>query len=211
MTVETLIAFGAAAICLVLLPSPLAAMIASFANQKSRRTALVTIAGLALGMTAAISLAAIPLVAVRMFLPSALEPLSWLGIAYLMLYILWSFQDPILRRSTADNDNLPEQVPLRIFVFFVTACLQTPRYILVTAALLVQFMEGASPLLPTLLEMQLVFMAVVAASALIHVAVPNWTLNRLRRARPTGLTASRNGTRFIARRAVSAGYRRIAA
>jgi threonine/homoserine/homoserine lactone efflux protein len=211
MTVETLIAFGAAAICLVLLPGPLTTLVARFAVQKGRKSAIWTVPRLALGMTAAMTLAALPLTAVALLLPGSLGALAWLGIAYLMLYALWSFQDPILRRAVAENDNLPERTPLRIFVHFVSACLQTPRYIVVTAALLVQFLDPSAALRPVLLEMQAVFLATTAAAASFHAAFPNWTLKTLRRARPTAPASHKFGTRFIARRAVTAGYRRIAA
>ena len=211
MTVETLIAFGAAAFCLVLLPGPLTSLVARFAVQKGRKTVIGTVPGLALGMTAAMTLAALPLTAVALLLPDALDVLAWLGIAYLMLYALWSFHDPILRRAMAENDNLPERTPLRIFVHFVSACLQTPRYMIVAAALLVQFFDPATALQSALLEMQAAFLVIVAAAASIHAAFPNWSLKTLRRARPVAPASHKFGTRFIARRAVTAGYRRIAA
>lgn len=211
MTLETLIAFGAAAIFLVMLPSPLTALVARFSLQKGRRTAFATLAGMSLGMTAALTLAALPLTAIAVALPGALDALSWLGIAYLMFYVLWSFQDPSVRGPVSDNDNLPEQNALRIFVHFVSACLKTPRYVVLTAAFLLQFIGPATALQPALMEMPAVFFFAAIGGSAIHAAFPHWSLNRLRRKKAMSPASRKLGTRFIARRAVSAGYRRIAA
>lgn len=211
MTIETWVAFCAAAIFVITLPSPLSNLIARFSLQKSRGTAVATVPGACIGLAAALTIAALPVAAIAFLLPGMLEPLSWAGIAYLMFYILWTFQDPALRIATADNDNLPEQEALPIFTHLLAASLRTPRYAVMLAALLVQFIDPQTLTLPLLLEMQAVFLLTVAAGSTIHVVFPQWTLNRLRRNGSAGPAPHRAGTRFISRRAVSAGYRRIAA
>jgi homoserine/homoserine lactone efflux protein len=211
MTTETLIAFGAAAIFFVLLPSPLTALIARFTVQKGRSSALVTLPGFSLGLAAAWTLAALPVAGIVFLLPGVLGALSWAGVAYLMLYVLWSFQDPTIRGAVADNDNLPESAPVRIFAHFISASLGTPRYALVMAAILLQFISPATALQPTLMAMPAVLVLAAIIGAATHVAMPRRMLNRLKRKRTMGSASRKPGARFIARRAVSAGYRRIAA
>ena len=211
MTAETWVAFCAAAILITLLPSPVASLIARFAVQRGRRSALVTVPGVALGMGTALTIAALPLAALVWAAPALREPLSWLGLAYLLLYILWSFQEPSARAPLASNDNLPQQRPLGIFVHFFRECVGTARYLVVLAALLSQFLDPVMAVPALALEMQAAFVLAVAAGATLHVLFPQRTLNRLRRPARRHPASHKMQTRYIARRAVSAGFRRIAA
>lgn len=212
MTNEMWIAFGAASIFIALLPSPLASLIARYAVQRGRRTALLTVPGAAIGLTVTLTIAALPIGLVAWAVPGLLAPLSWLGMGYLMLYVLWAFQEPSARSPFAHNDNLPEQQSLHIFAYLLTICLRSSRYVLLLAALLVQFFEPAMLTSASLMmEMQLTFMAFAAAGSMLHAAFPQRTLNRLRPKNMAPPASHKLTTRFIARRAVTAGYRRIAA
>lgn len=211
MSVETWIGFCTASVVLALLPSPLASLIARYALQKGRRSALIAVAGAALGLGAALTVAAAPLIALVWAAPSFLEPLSWLGLAYLMLYVLWSFQDPTGRSPRASNDNLPEQKPVGIFVHLLTVCLRNGRYVAALAALMTLFVTPALALGTVMFEMQAVFLLLVTSGFAVHVAFPRRTIDRRRRPSSFTPASHKMGTRFIARRAVTAGYRRIAA
>ncbi len=212
MAIETWIAFAAAAILIALLPSPLANLIARYAMQRGRRTALLTIPGTVIGLGLALTLAAMPVAAIAWAAPALLEPLSWVGLAYLMLYALWSFQEPSARSPVAHNDNLPEQQSLRIFTYLVASCVRNGRYVCLLAALLAQFVQPQMLAFQSvMMDMHLGFMSLVAAGALVHVVFPHRILNRVRPRPATRPASHKMGTRFIARRAVTAGYRRIAA
>ncbi len=94
MTADIWLAFAATAIFLALLPSPLACLTASFSLQRGRRTAIATVPGLAAGMSAALIVAMVPMALVAVYLPKLIEVISWAGLGYIMLYVLWSYQDP---------------------------------------------------------------------------------------------------------------------
>ncbi|CAD7023721.1 lysine transporter LysE [Pseudorhizobium endolithicum] len=209
--VETWTAFCAASILLVLLPSPIAALVARFVLQRGRSTAFFTVPGACLGFGAALAVASIPVLLLATVLPQMIGPLAWLGFAYLMLYALWSFQEPSIRGPLPANDNLPAQQPVAVFAHLVAATLGTGRYVAMLAALLLQFAGTVSGNPATMLEMQAVFLLVAAFGFLVPVASPRWALDRLRRRTVPGPASHKLRTRFIARRAVSAGYRRIAA
>ncbi|MFB9951773.1 LysE family translocator [Rhizobium puerariae] len=211
MTNDTWLAFAATAIFLILLPSPLACLTASFSLQRGRRTAVATVPGLAIGLSIAFLMAVAPLALVSLYLPRLLETLSWVSLGYLMFYILWSYQDPRISGPIADNDNLPECRPARIFGCLVGKSVFGPRYAAVLAAVLVQFIDPGRPLLPQILEMQATFLACVALGAGIHILFPRRVLGRRRRASTLNPASRKPQTRFISRRAVTAGYRRIAA
>ena len=211
MTADTWLAFAATAIFFVLLPSPLACLVASFSLQRGRRTAVATIPGVAAGLSAALLMAAAPLVLIALYLPRLLEAISWAGLGYLMLYVLWSYQDPRISGPVADNDNLPECRPARIFGCLFGRSAFGARYAVALAAVLAQFLDPDLPLLPQLLELQATFLLCAVLAAGVHVFFPRRVLGRRRRSANLNSASRKPQTRFISRRAVTAGYRRIAA
>jgi threonine/homoserine/homoserine lactone efflux protein len=211
MTADIWLAFAATAIFFVLLPSPLACLTASFSLQRGRRTAVATLPGLALGLTTALLLASVPVALLAFYAPRLMETTSWIGLGYLMLYILWSYQDPKIAGPIADNDNLPECRPARIFGYLFGQSAFSLRYALALAAILVQFIDLQTPILLQLLEMQAVFLVCVIGGGAIHVLLPRRVLGRKRNAANLNQASRKPQTRFISRRAVTAGYRRIAA
>lgn len=211
MTIDIWLAFAAMAIFFVLLPSPAACMIAGFSLQGGRRTAVATVPGLAAGLSVALLLAMPPVAAIALYLPDALPFITWAGMAYLLLYVLWSFQDPRISGPIADNDNLPDRRPGRVFARMFAQTAFRLRYPAVLAALLVQFVDPGLPILPQLLEMQATFLVCVVLASSYQVIFPRRVLGRRRRSAYLNPAARNARTRFISRRAVSAGYRRIAA
>ncbi|MBP2558608.1 threonine/homoserine/homoserine lactone efflux protein [Neorhizobium galegae] len=211
MTADIWLAFAATAIFLALLPSPLACLTASFSLQRGRRTAIATVPGLAVGMSAALIVAMIPMVLIAVYLPKLIDVISWAGLGYLMLYVLWSYQDPRISGPIADNDNLPECRAARIFGCLFGKSAFQARYAVVLAAVLAQFVDPDRSLLPQLLEMQATFLVCAALGAGIHVLFPRRVLSRRRRPANLNSASRKPQTRFISRRAVTAGYRRIAA
>ena len=211
MTAETWFAFAATAIVLAALPSPLACLTAGYAHQRNRLTALATVPAVSFGLTTAFLIAAVPIGLLAALLPRIMGIMSWLGIGYLMLYVLWSFQDPRTAAPMADNDNLPEKRLARVFACLFGTCVLGPRYIILFAAFLLEFFDPSQPVLPQVLQMQAALLVCAALGASFHVAFPLRILRRMRRPASFTPASRRLRTQFIARRAVSAGYRRIAA
>ena len=210
MTTVTWIAFIAATIFLVVLPSPLASLTSRFARQRGRRTAFATIPAISIGLSVAFMIAAAPMLLIVLYAPGLMDTFVWTGV-YLMIYVLWSFQDPSVKGPVADNDNLPETRFGRIFSCLFDKTALRPRYIVLCLAVLAQFVgRGSEPLLQ-LLEMQAVFALCVAVGAGVHVAFPRLRQNRVKRSQLQNPASRKPRTRFISRRAVTAGYRPIAA
>ncbi|MDE1158270.1 MAG: hypothetical protein PW791_08315 [Neorhizobium sp.] len=211
MTLDLWFAFVATTIFFVLLPSPVKRLAATFSLQRGRVIAFVTVPGLVLGLSAAFAIGLVPMFLVAFYLPAAMDTLSWAAVAYLMLYVLWSFQDPRAKGPVADNDNLPERRAVRIFSHVLNAPLASARYVVALAALQTQFLTQSTATLLTAAELFIVFLAATLAAALFIALAPSLSVRRrrIRRTSPTGSGKSRQV--FIARRAVTAGYRRIAA
>ncbi len=211
MTADIWLAFILIAIFFVALPSPLACLTASFSLQRGRRTALATLPALSLGLSVALLVAGVPLVLAALYLPRLLDTFSVAGLGYLVIYVLWSYQDPRISGPLADNDNLPECRPVRIFGCLFGKSVFTPRYAVALAAVLAQFIQPGVAVLTQILEIQATFLVCAVLGAAIHVLFPRRVLGRKRRRASINQASRKSQMRFISRRAVTAGYRRIAA
>lgn len=211
MTVETWLALAATATAVLLMPHPIASLTAAFSGSWGRTSALVTIPAFVLAFLMGAILVTTGVFLIAFLWPAAVGVLSWIGLSYLMLHVLYAYQDPQLRYGPADNDNLPETRPLRIFGYFILKTFRSIRYFALTAAIAIQFFNPAqSPQ-----EQYLKMISALAASAMLailaHAVIPGLFARKRRRPSKRSKAPYRPGTRFIARRAVSAGYRRIAA
>lgn len=211
MTIETWIAFAATAAAILLMPHPIASLTATFSACWGRTSGFVTVPAFVLAFVSGGILVTAGIFVLALHWPAAVGALSWAGLSYLMLHALYAYQDPQLRYGPADNDNLPETRPLRIFGYFILKTFKSIRYFALTAAIIVQFFD---PMLSPQ-EQYLNVVAGLAVSAtvagLAYAIFPGRLARKRRRPPARSKAPYRPGTRFIARRAVSAGYRRIAA
>lgn len=211
MTVETWLAFAATTAAVLLVPHPIASLTAAFSASWGRTNAFITIPAFVLAFVSGGILVTAGVFLISFLWPAAAGALSWIGLSYLMLHVLYAYQDPRLRYGPADNDNLPETRPLRIFGHFILKTFRSIRYFALTAAIAVQFFN---PLLPPQ-EQYLYMISALAisamAAALAYATFPSLFARKRHRSPGRSKAPYRPGTRFIARRAVTAGYRRIAA
>jgi threonine/homoserine/homoserine lactone efflux protein len=211
MTLEAWLAFAATATAFLLVPNPLASLTAAFSASWGRASGFVTVPSAILSIVVSAVPATAIAFALSFYWPSAVEAFSWAGLAFLMLYILYAYQDPKIRGGLADNDNLPATRPIRVIGYFIASALRQFRYFAIAAAMAIQVIDPA--LSPGEQYLQIVgAFAVAAGLALCAYALFPRRLTRKRRRSTTARHAlQRPGTLFIARRAVTAGYRRIAA
>ncbi|TDK38881.1 hypothetical protein E2F50_01695 [Rhizobium deserti] len=211
MTMNLWLAFAATAIAFVLLPNPPAQQVGTFSLQRGRRTALATVPALALGLLTCLLIAMLPVALVVVYLPSIYGALAWVGMAYLMIYVIWSLQDRRAGGLIADNDNLPERKGMRIFHHLLTRTMFAPRYILALAVMLIEFVDPAAPLLPQAVLAGEIFVVCALIGGTVHALSPRFMRGRKPGRVAAGSASGKSRTVYIARRAVTAGYRRIAA
>ncbi|TWF54394.1 hypothetical protein [Neorhizobium alkalisoli] len=209
MTMDIWFAFAAIVLVFVLLPNPLARLVASFSRQRGRLSLFLTVPPMVIGLALAFVAAAVPLSLIATYVPAVSEALAWIGLGYLMLYLLWRMQSPQARVPAADNDNLPERKAFRIMAHVLRQACTFPNA-LVIAAIISQFLDPAISLSSQLPPMAEAFVACTLASGLFQALFPRFFLRR-RKYAPRTPASNKPGTVFIARRAVTAGFRRIAA
>ena len=211
MSVELWLVFAAASAVLLTLPGPANYLVTTYVLGRGRKTALATVPGTAIGIVTAMMAASLIAALVQWLSSDLFVALQWTGIGYLMLYALWIWRAPVVAGAVADNDNLPEKNFAGMFAHAFATTAFSLRNILLLVAFVSQFLNGTLPVLPQVAEFQATFLVLASLNGLVHMAFaqPVFRLMRAHNSRKTLRRAGR--TVFIARRAVTAGYRKIAA
>jgi threonine/homoserine/homoserine lactone efflux protein len=211
MSGQAWLIFCAACAVVFALPSPLVFSIASYAAIRGRKTIFASVGGGALGVVTAMTISAIP-VAGLVYLPqSFLEIVQWAGIGWLMLFVLWTFATPAAQAANADNDNLPGKSWSGIFRDCYAVAALRPRYFSFFLALLPQFVSTTGNAVETLAMAQAAILILTCVILAAQAMFAGQTLALVRRMSGDKKIRPKYRTHFISGRAVSAGYRRIAA
>jgi homoserine/homoserine lactone efflux protein len=210
MTIEAWLACVAVATALLLVPHPLASLTATYARSWGRASACITVAASIVAISLVGTTIAAAIAVLVTVMPALAPTLSWAGIGYLMLYVLYAYQEPQFRQGPADNDNLAETRPWRIVLLFAKRTFKNGRYFAFLGAGLCQFLGQLSPRPQDYLQLLAALTVAAAIAALAYALIPRLSARKKRIANP-GKAPHKPGTLFIARRAVTAGYRRIAA
>lgn len=208
---STLILFAVVAAALLVVPGRSKRMVLSYALAHGRKSVFATGTGVAFGT--AVSVAATLAVSWLLISLSALtfSIFQWIGLFWLMLFGLGLARAPAGIEPVADNDNLPEEKPLRVIAHCFESESRDPRSALLVAALLPQFLTPAAPFLPQATALGATFVALSALSCLVYALFPE-RIRKIVRKHAVRRTANRSGgTVLIAAKAVTAGYRKIAA
>ncbi|EGL66584.1 hypothetical protein AGRO_0659 [Agrobacterium sp. ATCC 31749] len=211
MSGQAWLIFCAACAVVFALPSPLVFSVASYAAIRGRKTIFASVGGGALGVVTAMTISAIP-VAGLVYLPqSFLEIVQWAGIGWLMLFVLWTFATPAAQAANADNDNLPGKSWSGIFRDCYAVAALRPRYFSFFLALLPQFVSTTGNAVETLAMTQAAILILTCVILAAQAMFAGQTLALVRRMSGDKKIRPKYRTHFISGRAVSAGYRRIAA
>ncbi|MCJ8508564.1 hypothetical protein MUU53_11640 [Rhizobium lemnae] len=209
MSLETTLMTAALALLAFLLPSVAANLLRDQCIARGKLRAILFLPGLWIGylLAAAVAVAAFSLC--RIYLPAMQGSFAWIGIAFLMLFVFRS-QVNRFRVRIADNDNLPNHnVASASFRLGWQAF--RPSLIIALWAVLLQLSDSLtnSAILSQEIALPLAVAALVAP--LIQLALAERSARKLRAFRKVYQASHKPRTRFIASRAVTAGYRKIAA
>ncbi|MBR0555071.1 LysE family translocator [Ciceribacter sp. L1K23] len=211
MSFELWIAFVAASAVLVAIPGPTILLVVSYALGHGRRTAAATVTGVVLGDFVAMTASMLGVGALLMASADAYAILRIIGGAYLVYLGIRLWRAPVGDGPLADNDNLPEEKPLRILghAFVVTAL--NPKSLIFFVAFLPQFIDPARPFPLQMAILEVTFLTIAAANALAYALIAEKARAYIRRKAVRKAINRTGGTLLIAAGAVTAGYRRIAA
>lgn len=211
MALEHWLMFAAASAVLLAIPGPTILLVVSYALGHGRKTAVATVTGVALGDLTAMTASILGVGALLASSAEAFSVLRWIGGAYLVFLGIKLWRARVIDGPLADNDNLPEEKPLRILAhaFMVTAL--NPKSLLFFVAFLPQFIDNARPFLPQMLILEATFLGLAVINSLTYALVADKARGLIRKHHVQRAVNRTSGTLLIAAGAVTAGYRRIAA
>ncbi|MGV4795072.1 LysE family transporter [Rhizobium sp. F40D2] len=211
MSLEAWLAFAAASAIMLAIPGPTILLVVSYALGHGRRTAFATVSGVALGDFTAMTASLFGLGAVLAASATLFTVLKWIGGAYLIWLGIKLWRAPVIGEPVADNDNLPEEKSLKIFLHAYVVTALNPKSIIFFVAFVPQFLNPALPFLGQMAIMEATFLVLAILNASAYAFLANTARGLIRKASVQRAVNRTGGTLLIAAGAVTAGYRRIAA
>lgn len=211
MSLEAWLAFAAASAIMLAIPGPTILLVVSYALGHGRKTALATVSGVALGDFTAMTASLFGLGALLAASATLFTVLKWVGGAYLIWLGIKLWRAPIIGEHIADNDNLPEEKSLRIFLHAYVVTALNPKSIVFFVAFVPQFLNPALPFFDQMLVMEATFLVLATINASCYALAAHAARGLIRKASVQRAVNRTGGTLLIAAGAVTAGYRRIAA
>jgi threonine/homoserine/homoserine lactone efflux protein len=207
----TWILFAVVATTFLVVPGRSKRKVLSYALAHGRKSAFATVPGVVLGSMIVVAATLTLSWTVLSVSPTAFTVLQWAGLACLLLFSLGLSRAPAGSEPIADNDNLPEEKPLRVIVHCFQSETRDPRGSLLVAALLPQFLTPASPFLPQAVTLGGIFLLLSALTCLPYALFAERLRKTIRKHAVRRMVNRSGGTVLIAAKAVTAGYRKIAA
>lgn len=207
----TWILFAVVATAMLLVPGRSKRLVLSYALAHGRKSAFATVTGVALGAALAASVTLATSWAVLTLSNWTFAVLQWIGLAFLVLLVIGFSRAPVGTGPIADNDNLREEKPLRVILHSFESEARDPRTNLLTAALLPQFLLPEAPFLPQAIALGSIFVLIAAMTCLPYALMAEKARKTLKKHAVRRTVNRSGGTVLIAAKAVTAGYRKIAA
>lgn len=207
----TWILFAVVVTAFLIVPGLSKRKVLSYALAHGKKSAFATVPGVVLGAIVGVAATLTLSWAVMSVSPTAFTILQWTGLASLLLLTLGLSRAPAGSEPVADNDNLPEEKPLRVIAHCFQSESRDPRAGLLVAALLPQFLTPASPFWPQAVALGGIFVLLSALTCLPYALFAERAQKTIRKHAVRRTMNRSGGTVLIAAKAVTAGYRKIAA
>ncbi len=160
------LAFAAATAILVAIPGPTVLLVISYALGHGRRSALGTVAGVALGDFTAMTASMLGLGALLATSAAVFTVLKWIGAAYLICLGIKLWRAPV---AQARDDAMPVEVRrTRMFLHAYAVTALNPKSIVFFVAFLPQFLDTAAPAMPQMAIFEATFIVMAALNALLY-------------------------------------------
>jgi len=164
MEIQLYLAFVAATVLLIVFPGPNVALIVASGLQGHRRTALMTVAGVNLGLAGQLALAVFGMSSLMLVLADWFEWLRWAGVVYLVwLGVQQWRQRPATPSAAATGATAAPPASSRAaFARGFAVSMLNPKTLLFHAAFLPQFVDPAAAPLAQLALLGVTFLVIAA-------------------------------------------------
>jgi threonine/homoserine/homoserine lactone efflux protein len=205
------IVFAVASVALLAVTGRSALLVMAYALGHGKKTAFATVTGVTLGNLVSMGVALAALSLMLQMPAAAYDYAIWFGSAYIVYVGVRTWRSPVAGGLIADNDNLPEERPLRVIAHCCRETVRNTRNTFFLVALLPQFMTAGQSFLPHAWEFATTFAAASVATSLTYALAAGKIRNFLRKHPKRRSITRASGTVLIAAGTVTAGYRKIAA
>lgn len=165
ISLETWLAFVAAATVLIVMPGPTVTLVISYALTHGKRSAWATVPGVALGDLTSITLSFAGLGALLAASATAFTILKFVGAAYLVYLGVKMWRSPVLPIDASAPVAAPSRSIL-LHLYVVTAL--NPKGILFFLAFLPQFLRTDAPAAPQLIILGATFLVIATINAAFY-------------------------------------------
>lgn len=181
MTWEIWIAYVIATTILLMIPGPTVLLVVGYALSSGRRSAWLTVPGVALGDAVAMAASLTGLGALLAASADAFTVLKWIGAAYLVYLGIRMWRTEPSTREIEPGGAARAQWSLAAHAFAVTAL--NPKSIAFFIAFLPQFISPAAPVAPQLFILGATFLALAIVTVAAYAILAAGMRERLRQPR----------------------------
>ncbi len=167
MSLELWLAFAAASTVMLLIPGPTVLIVVSYALGHGRRSAMATVAGVALGDFTAMTASMLGLGVLLSTSAALFTGLKWAGAAYLVYLGVKLWQAPV-GAGTEQTDQQPDVSPWRMTLHTYAVTALNPKSIVFFVAFLPQFLDTAQPLAGQMVAMEATFLVLATLNATLY-------------------------------------------
>lgn len=166
MSLELWLAFAAASTVMLLIPGPTVLIVVSYALGHGRRSAMATVAGVALGDFTAMTASMLGLGVLLSTSAALFTGLKWVGAAYLVYLGVKLWRAPVTVGADAADE--PAVSPLRMMLHTYAVTALNPKSIVFFVAFLPQFLDTAQPLASQMVAMEATFLMLATLNATLY-------------------------------------------
>jgi len=209
MSIEHWLAFCAASAILLAIPGPTVLLVISYALGHERRTALATVAGVALGDFTAMTASMLGLGALLAASATVFTALKWVGAAYLIYLGIKLWRAPVTEPS-ADGDAaaLPKEKPFRIFAHTYLVTALNPKSIIFFVAFLPQFLDASRSVSLQLAIFETTFLVLAITNASLYALLAGMARGQIRKPRVQRIVNRTGGSLMIGAGVLAVGWKR---
>ncbi|PWC51890.1 LysE family translocator [Azospirillum sp. TSA6c] len=167
MSADLWLAFAAASAIMLMIPGPTVLIVVSYALGHGRKSAMATVAGVALGDFTAMTASMLGLGVLLSTSAALFTLLKWAGAAYLLYLGIKLWRAPVRDTEAVADDSAGEQGvrPWRMMLHTYAVTALNPKSIVFFVAFLPQFLDAGRPLAGQMVVMEATFLVLATLNA----------------------------------------------
>jgi len=209
MSLDHWLAFVAASAILLAIPGPTVLLVISYALGHGRRSALGTVAGVALGDFTAMTASMVGLGALLSASADVFTVLKWIGAAYLIYLGIKLWRVPVAEPGADIGESETRSGRIFLHAYAVTAL--NPKSLVFFVAFLPQFLDAARPVLAQMAIFEATFLVMATLNALLYGLMAAAARRTIRKPAVQRAVNRTGGTLLIGAGLLAAAWRKSAA